>query len=91
MVDSSRPRITRRMFIRTILYGTGAMSLSALGGVLYTTRIEPWWLKIERIRVPIAHLPAAFEGYRIVQLSDLHIHDEITRDNAAHAVKMGLT
>lgn len=39
----------------------------------YAWRVEPRWLQITRLTLPIADLPPAFEGYRIVQLSDLHL------------------
>ncbi|MGC4119319.1 MAG: metallophosphoesterase [Myxococcales bacterium] len=35
--------------------------------------------KVERIDVPIANLPEELEGYRIVQLSDLHVGDTVGR------------
>lgn len=39
---------------------------------IYTTRIEPYWIEVKKQPVYISNLPAAFEGFRIVQLSDLH-------------------
>ena len=39
---------------------------------LDTFLIEPRLLKWERIEVPIVNLPAAFDGYRIALLADLH-------------------
>src|SRR5262249_43735872 len=38
----------------------------------YGYRVEPTWLEVNRRDVFIADLPAAFDGFRIVQLSDLH-------------------
>jgi predicted MPP superfamily phosphohydrolase len=35
--------------------------------------ITPRNFDIERVQVPIPNLPAAFEGYKIVQLSDIHL------------------
>ena len=42
--------------------------------------------RIEKIDVPIACLPAELEGYRIVQLSDLHLGDTVGRDWAQRLV-----
>jgi predicted MPP superfamily phosphohydrolase len=39
----------------------------------YAWRVEPRWLQITRLTLPVADVPPAFEGYRIVQLSDLHL------------------
>lgn len=38
----------------------------------YARRIEPTWLELTRLTVPIVGLPEEFHNYRIVQLSDLH-------------------
>lgn len=38
----------------------------------YAARIEPNWIEEKAQPVSIAELPTAFEGFRIVQLSDLH-------------------
>ncbi len=40
--------------------------------VHYARRIEPTWLEINDHELPIGNLGAAFEGFRIVQISDLH-------------------
>jgi hypothetical protein len=39
----------------------------------YGRRIEPTWLELTRHVVTIADLPAAFEGFRLVHLTDLHV------------------
>jgi uncharacterized protein len=84
------PRYTRRSFLRFVVRSTLATSFLTAGGTLYTTLLEPAWLKTERIRVPIANLPAAFEGYRIVQLSDLHIYEDLSEGHAHNAVRVAL-
>jgi predicted MPP superfamily phosphohydrolase len=38
----------------------------------YAYRVEPNWIKVKEQPVSLSGLPAAFDGYRIVQLSDLH-------------------
>lgn len=40
--------------------------------LIYATRIEPYWIEIKEQQVYISKLPPAFEGFRIIQLSDLH-------------------
>jgi uncharacterized protein len=52
------------------LAGAHAAGLSlALWGVVVRRR----WVRVARLEVAVASLPAAFDGYRIVQLSDLHV------------------
>jgi predicted MPP superfamily phosphohydrolase len=40
--------------------------------VTYAMRVEPTWVEINRLTVPVAGLPSVFDGLRIVQLSDIH-------------------
>ena len=50
----------------------GALIASGIGLWWYASRIEPYWVQWRSVTLPIVGLPAAFDGYRIVQLSDLH-------------------
>lgn len=42
---------------------------------------------IKRVTVEITGLPEAFEGYRIAQITDVHIGETLTRTFAAHVTK----
>jgi predicted MPP superfamily phosphohydrolase len=44
----------------------------SLAHVHYARYVEPTWLEVNRLDVPVADLPSAFDGFRVVQLSDLH-------------------
>ena len=65
-----RRPITRRRLLKAGL-------LSAAGLALYSGEIERHWIDIVQTGVALPNLPAAFEGVRIVQLSDIHM-DEYT-------------
>jgi uncharacterized protein len=60
--------ITRRAFLR------GGLATMAGGGgaYLYARTIEPEWLEIVKIELPLRGLPDAFGGFTIAQISDLH-------------------
>ena len=59
------PRNTRRGFL--------GGSLAALAGVsLYAGLVEPGWLDVVQIDVPLRKLPEAFVDFTIAQISDLH-------------------
>ncbi len=63
----------RRAFLRQ---ATGASAgLILVGSGSYPVLVRPGWLTVRRVRVPIENLPVSFDGFRIVQLTDLH-HDE---------------
>lgn len=59
------------MHRNTWKYVLGGMATGfALG--YYATRVEPTWLHVKKIKVPLEGLSSAFNGFKIVQLSDFH-------------------
>ena len=62
--------LTRRKFVWKM--GAGVAG-SAMGTGLYAWRIEPHWVELVERPLPVAHLPEALVGKRLVQISDLHI------------------
>src|SRR5215472_12277401 len=68
--DGQPSRFTRRQFI----VGSGVV---AAGMVLYSGEIARHELEIVNRTIGIANLPAPFRGFRIIQLSDIHL-DEFT-------------
>ena len=56
--------------------------------VSYGYRVEPTWLEVNRFEVPIRNLPAAFAGFRIVQLSDFHCSRQVTPAYLSEAVHL---
>jgi len=83
-------RITRRRFLKLALGGAATAGLSAIGGVGYTTLVEPRWLALERVDVPLPGLPASLDGFTIAQLADLHRGPEVTQEDIASAVELAL-
>ncbi len=67
-------RITRRGFLKAVGTTTLGLGISGLAGYGYVFYVEPSWLSIERVNVPIYDLPGAFDGFKIVCLSDFHLH-----------------
>jgi predicted MPP superfamily phosphohydrolase len=83
-------RFTRRYFLRLLLGSTATVGLSALGGAGYSTLVEPYWLTLRRVDIPIPDLPPELNGYTIVQLSDLHRGSVITQQAISRAVEVVL-
>lgn len=54
-------------------YGAAFFTLGSLLLGFYAVYIRRHWVEVTRQEVELAGLPASFDGYRIVQLSDLHI------------------
>ncbi len=65
-------KLSRRAVFRWLARTVAVTAVGALGGTFYATRLEPRWVQITRLALVIPRLPAAFDGLRVVQLSDLH-------------------
>jgi uncharacterized protein len=67
-------KMNRRAFLKNfgrVVLGGG---LALAGGYGYSTQIEPDWLTVERVQIPLKQLRPALEGFRIVQMSDFHLY-----------------
>ena len=65
--------LTRRQFLKVALGASAGAASFAVSGSVYSAMIEPQWLSIERVTVPLARLPRELDGFTIAQLSDLHL------------------
>lgn len=61
-------QITRRRFFKTGLCG-------AAGLAFYSGEVERHWIEVTRRDVALRGLPAAFDGLKVVQLSDIHLEE----------------
>lgn len=61
--------------------------LISLGGLHYAARIEPEWVEVTRIGLPLPRLQPEFNGYQIVQISDLHMNSWMNRPRLASIVE----
>ncbi|MBD3299677.1 MAG: metallophosphoesterase, partial [candidate division Zixibacteria bacterium] len=67
---------------RSVLIAGSNLTLLGLSGVLtgygvYEARRTP---RIREVDIPLPNLPPAFDGFRIVQISDIHVGPTIQRD-----------
>jgi len=61
----------RRVFLRRAVTWSVASGLGALGG--YGLWVEPRWLRVRRLRLPLRGLPPALVGLKVAHLTDLHL------------------
>ena len=66
-------QITRRQFLKIATRSTIATSVMTLGSFAYVTEIEPRHVSIEHVTLKIRRLDPAFHGYKLVQISDIHM------------------
>ena len=77
---------------RTILKMLGSTfvgsGVAAFGIHQYGTRIETEWLQTERVTIPVKHLGASFEGFKIVHMSDFHLYPHTQIELIKRAVRI---
>lgn len=69
MSSASSPP-TRRSFLKA---AAAPVFVSAAGALGYAWAVEPHWCELVRRPMPIAGLPAAWQGRTLLHLSDLHV------------------
>jgi len=75
----------RRTFFRYAAYLAGSLPFL---GAAYGFAAERFRYQVRKVDVPVANLPKALDGMKIVQLSDIHAGDFMPRDEVARAVEM---
>lgn len=73
--------VSRRGFLKKSLWAAGGLGL-------YSGEIERHWIEIEQREISLPGLPLAFEGFRIVQLSDIHMDEYTEPFFLRHAVNL---
>ena len=68
--------------IQVFLVGCALLFLASI----YAHRIEPIWFEVKHIDITLPKLDRAFNGYRIVQISDLHAGDGTDRSQLEKVV-----
>jgi uncharacterized protein len=80
--------LNRRAFLKLMVASVGGVAASGAGGVAYAREVEPAWVDVTAVRLRLPRLDPAFEGYRVAQISDIHLGDWMTRDRLAEVVAL---
>ncbi len=59
--------------IKAALNAVIGIVLVLLVSLFYANKIEPNWIDVVSVRLTLPHLAPEFQGYRIVQISDIHV------------------
>src|SRR5262249_18725018 len=76
---------SRRHFFKTATAAAGAAPFLR---AVYGIAAERLNYQIRRVEIPLADLPDALDGLKIVQLSDIHLSGYISREDVRRAVDM---
>ena len=76
----NKTKFSRRDFLK--LFRTSALTAlaSGLGGIIYSASMEPGWLDVVRLKMPLRRLPKSFAGFTIAQISDIHMGGWMNRE-----------
>jgi len=81
--------MTRRSFLRTGAKCVAGTTVAGLGGLGYASYVEPGWVDLARVTLTLPRLNSSFGGYKIAQISDIHMDGNwITRARLAEVVTL---
>ena len=71
------------------LAGAAALETVLLSGgsLAYVWKVEPGWVDVNHVRLALPRLAPEFHGYRIVQISDIHMDAWMTRARLAQVIE----
>ncbi|WP_438444505.1 metallophosphoesterase [Gorillibacterium sp. sgz5001074] len=75
--------MSRRTFLTRGVILAGSLLALPGAGYGYSTRVEPRWLEVVRLKLRLEGLPAPFRGLRILQFSDVHLGFHYDADRLA--------
>jgi uncharacterized protein len=76
---------SRRYFFKTATAAAGAVPFL---GAMYGFAAERLNYQVHRVEIPISNLPAALDGMKIAQLSDIHMSGYMPRSQVRRAIDM---
>src|SRR5215210_3211000 len=62
--------------------------LVGVGGFFYGREVEPYWIAVECVSLTLPRLAPAFDGYRVVQISDIHLDGWMTPERLERIVDL---
>ncbi len=78
MPEPTHNKTTRRQFLRRVAWGVAGVGV---GSGAWAHYVEPDWLEVTQHTVKLRYLPREFDGFRLAQISDIHLEDgDMTRD-----------
>lgn len=84
------PKVSRRSFLKIIGFLAGGAFLMGTGGMVYASQLEPDWVEITHLRLKLPRLGKAFEGFRLVQVSDIHMGGWMNVKHFSYALRLAL-
>ena len=87
-ISKDKKIISRRDFLRIGCIFSMDVVLGALVGWNYVDKVEPALVETSHVHLTLPNLPESFSGFKIVQISDIHIGPWMTADRFTSIVEM---
>lgn len=82
-----KAKITHRSLLKLAASAFLGGAALATGGWMYASKLEPGWLEITSHSLILPRLHPAFDNYRIIQISDIHLETWMTPKRLAEVIK----
>ena len=83
-IEQRSSLISRRTFLKMSLFA----AVLGSSATVYGSTVEPYNIEITQHRIPIRQLSPKFDGYKIVQIADLHYGSWMAKDWLIHIVDL---
>ena len=81
-------KFSRRDFLRLSTEFTGALAVAGAASSFDGLVLEPEWVDVAKVEMALPNLSAAFTGFRIAQISDIHFGGWMNRPRLAHVIDL---
>jgi uncharacterized protein len=81
-------KLSRRDFLRAAAHLSSAFAVAGIASSFDAMVLEPDWVDTVKVDMPLPHLAAVFDGFRVVQISDLHFGGWMKRERLAHVIDL---
>jgi len=80
-------KVTRRDFMKLSGMSMLSILLAGMTGLGYASLVEPGWLVVEQIKLTLPRLSSKFSGFRIAQISDIHLGGWMNKERLTQVVE----
>lgn len=80
--------LSRRKFLKLTLTSALGTTVLGVGGFAYAYDIEPQWVEVVPVELRLPRLSPAFDGYRLAQISDIHMGTGMTPERLRRVVEL---
>ncbi len=81
-------RLSRRKFLKLGLTALVGAPIMIVAGYAYARDIEPQWIEVVNKELRLPRLHPAFDGYRLVQISDIHMGTGMTAEHLQYIAEL---